>query len=440
MNRKKAAQLAGWAMRTAAAVLLVCLLVPPLVCRADRTLPWQPVTLTPADCRAAVLEDSREALAWRLRLIDEARETLTMAVYDFREDTAGCAVAEALGRAAGRGVQVRLVVDGISGQSALLKGLAALPGTQVRIYNPIRIGRLWHGNYRMHDKYLIADRSAWILGGRNVSDKSLLPGGDLDRDLLVLEGAQPSGALEQLAGYFREVWEGSWCCPVSPTSEDPGLLPQMPGPTEDWCWSDTRFYPVHALELLRGDPAPENKDPVVWKSLAGLMAGQDVLLETPYIICDRAMYRDLHQVIQQGGSLRILTNAPETGANLFGCAALPGSRSRLTGLGAMTAEWLGGGSLHGKTLVVGDRLSLVGSFNLDMRSAYLDTELMVAVDSPELNAALRSGLERRMEASRISLQGEQTLGPDCLEVQMAPLRAVVHRVAALVTAPFRYLL
>lgn len=42
-----------------------------------------------------------------------------------------------------------------------------------------------------------------------------------------------------------------------------------------------------------------------------------------------------------------------------------------------------------RRIQIDDRLSLIGSFNWDMRSAYLDTELMLLVDCPALNAALR---------------------------------------------------
>lgn len=45
--------------------------------------------------------------------------------------------------------------------------------------------------------------------------------------------------------------------------------------------------------------------------------------------------------------------------------------------------------MHTKSILIDDRLNLIGSFNWDMRSAYLDTELMLLVDCPALNAALR---------------------------------------------------
>ena len=57
--------------------------------------------------------------------------------------------------------------------------------------------------------------------------------------------------------------------------------------------------------------------------------------------------------------------------------------------------------MHTKSILIDDRLSLIGSFNWDMRSAYLDTELMLLVDCPALNAALREQTEEMMRQSRL---------------------------------------
>ena len=51
--------------------------------------------------------------------------------------------------------------------------------------------------------------------------------------------------------------------------------------------------------------------------------------------------------------------------------------------------------MHTKSILIDDRLSLIGSFNWDMRSVYLDTELMLLVDCPALNAALRERTDRK---------------------------------------------
>ena len=66
---------------------------------------------------------------------------------------------------------------------------------------------------------------------------------------------------------------------------------------------------------------------------------------------------------------------------------------------------MGGHSCHTKALLLDDRMSIVGSYNFDMRSTYQDTELMLAVDCPELNAIIRQETEYDKTCSKI-------MGPD----------------------------
>ena len=54
---------------------------------------------------------------------------------------------------------------------------------------------------------------------------------------------------------------------------------------------------------------------------------------------------------------------------------------------------MGGHSCHTKAVLIDDRMSIVGSYNLDMRSTYQDTELMLAIDSEKLNSMIRKEAE-----------------------------------------------
>ena len=58
-------------------------------------------------------------------------------------------------------------------------------------------------------------------------------------------------------------------------------------------------------------------------------------------------------------------------------------------MGAKVLEYHGGVSYHGKSAVIDDRLAIVGSFNMDMKSAYQDTELMLVIDSRPLCEILK---------------------------------------------------
>lgn len=92
----------------------------------------------------------------------------------------------ALRDAAARGVRVRLLVDDFytAGEDDLLLGLAAHPNVELHWFNPFRAGRAstlmrfiaWANDFdrvnrRMHNKLLVADNAAAVVGGRNVADE-----------------------------------------------------------------------------------------------------------------------------------------------------------------------------------------------------------------------------------------------------------------------------
>ena len=77
------------------------------------------------------------------------------------------------------------------------------------------------------------------------------------------------------------------------------------------------------------------------------------------------------------------------------------NRNRILSTGINIWEYEGGYSYHGKSILIDDDLSVIGSFNMDMRSAYLDTELMLVIRSKDINKQLEEGM---MEYERVSRQ------------------------------------
>lgn len=97
--------------------------------------------------------------------------------------------------------------------------------------------------------------------------------------------------------------------------------------------------------------------------------------------------------------------------------------------------------MHTKSILIDDRLSLIGSFNWDMRSAYLDTELMLLVDCPALNAALREQTEEMMRQSRLVLPGgTETAGAAYIAPERSPFKAALQAVIRSLIRPFRFVL
>ena len=93
--------------------------------------------------------------------------------------------------------------------------------------------------------------------------------------------------------------------------------------------------------------------------------------------------------------------------------------------------------MHTKAMVVDDRLSVVGSYNMDMRSTYQDTEMMLAVDSKELNALLRSQAESDKTYSRTMRDGEYEMGENYHPVEMSMGKRIFYGVLRVLIIPIR---
>ena len=125
--------------------------------------------------RIAYITDNNDALLYRLGMIEEAEKSIILSTFDFNDDEAGQDILSALLNAADRGVDIRVIVDGISGfmdvqHNPWFLALDAHKNAQVRIYNPVNFLKPWDMQARLHDKYLIIDDQMYTLGGRNTTN------------------------------------------------------------------------------------------------------------------------------------------------------------------------------------------------------------------------------------------------------------------------------
>lgn len=99
---------------------VICLVIPPLFHKTTdtalrQTEDWCDAEGAAAQERILSIDDNREALIWRLRLIESAKEKIVLTTFDFRSDNSGKDIMAALLQAADRGVEVQILVDGIYG-------------------------------------------------------------------------------------------------------------------------------------------------------------------------------------------------------------------------------------------------------------------------------------------------------------------------------------
>ena len=133
-----------------------------------------------------VLEKGEQALLARAWLADHAQNSIEVQYFIWSTDNIGILAAEALLRAAQRGVKVKIIVDDllIDAPDKYLLALALHPNIKIKIYNPkhsvgtsffkrvINAVTDFRGvNQRMHDKTFIVDGKVAVTGGRNMADE-----------------------------------------------------------------------------------------------------------------------------------------------------------------------------------------------------------------------------------------------------------------------------
>lgn len=366
--------------------------------------------------RAVILEDNSEALIERVRMIRGAKDRILLSTFDFRTDISGRTLLAALLDAADRGVSIKIVVDGVCGllrmeQNPYFFALSSHENVEIRIYNRINPLIPWRLMGRLHDKYLIVDTNAYILGGRNSFSYFLgdWPGHkNYDRDVLVYNaGHNTASSLYQVESYFNEIWNlkytrtfhnrksiGERTCVKRAAEELRELYtqyladyPKAVSPAD----YEAITFPTKKITLLSNPTTAYVKEPTVFYALTELMkqAKESVTIHTPYIIANDFMYDSFAEIAAAVPDVKMMTNSVANNGNPFGAGDYQANFSKIHATGIQLLEYEGGVSYHGKSIVIDDDLSIVGSFNMDMRSVYLDTELMLVIDSEEVNAQLR---------------------------------------------------
>lgn len=381
--------------------------------------------------RVAYINDNTDALLYRLHLLDEAKDEIILSTFDFNADKSGQDMMASLLHAADRGVSVR-------------------------IYNPINLLKPWNLQARMHDKYVIVDQKMYLLGGRNTTNLFL---GDysrsknIDRELFVYETAEnDSSSIRQLTDYFESVWALSdskeytykkmtkkiQSCKAKLENRYTSLKEKYPDAYSTWDYEALTLQ-TNKVSLLSNPIKSENKEPWMWYSLHQLMMqGEQARIYTPYIICGKEMYQDLTELHEKNIPVEIITNDVTSGANPWGCTDYLNQKKNIWETGARVYEFMGAHSCHTKAVLIDDRMSIVGSYNMDMRSTYQDTELMLAVDCPELNSIIQAEMERDKTYSKtMGNDSEYDYGENYHSKDLSFGKKIFYAILRVITIPLR---
>lgn len=422
--------------------------------------------------RATILETRGAALDERIRLINRAKEEIVITSYDCRDSESARDILCAALERADAGVRVRILLDGLTAVAnvslrPLFRALNGHANIEIRFYNPPNVLTPWRHMSRMHDKYVIVDDFGYILGGRNMFDHFLgeydSPTGTYsnDREALVYNGAHGTDAgrqssLYQVRDYFEAIWAQSDTRPFVGLSlgeerrarvfEDlraryDDLKRRKPALFTEADYA-AMTVPTKGVWLISNPTNVGAKQPVVFAQLCALMvrAKEDVVIHSPYAVLNGYMREKMGDIAGQV-PVTLMINAVENGANVAASSDYTYHRDEVLATGMRVLEHAGGDSYHGKSVAIDGDVSIIGSFNLDLRSTYVDTELMLVLRGEEVNQMLRGHMEALHTDSRRVIDADSAEVPDGLDIPpLSAWRKVKLRVVGAVLQLVRNLI
>jgi putative cardiolipin synthase len=391
----------------------------------------------PGESGFAIIPNGRQAFTDRVALADLAEKSLDLQYYIWERDETGRILAERVVRAADRGVRVRVLLDDINltGRDAPIAALDAHPNIEIRIFNPFahRGARLFdfaidmaRVNHRMHNKIMVADNAVAIVGGRNIGNDYFEVATDANFRDLDIAAAGP--VVRDISNVFDHFWNSDWAVPVSALVERPYTASDLQATLRSFrerIAEDRYPYPLDQdVAALRADLTSIRDNfiwapgKIVWDDPKDIKAGvehgkmykaffhkldtlrKELLIESAYfVVRDRGVAK-AKQLHDRGVKIRVLTNSLASNDVLAAHAGYAKRRKDLVAngvelyelrpdAGGIKKKVLSGQSkaaLHTKAMVFDRESVFIGSFNLDPRSADLNTEAGLYVESPELAA------------------------------------------------------
>jgi len=373
--------------------------------------------LTLAQNKVALLDDPRISLQIRIDMIRNAQKTLDMATYIYGNDEASSQVIRELILASDRGVQVRLIVDDLNNH--IPKTLLAYmigKGIRIKEFNTFAMNKKLDNIQRMHAKIIVADRLKSIVGGRNIVNSYFYVGEQTnfrDREIFIAGrcGKEASQRFEDL--WFSALLDEITHAKILDEKKNIKVvkkyltdLKEMPFLSVSAIKSTLdhiRFLNVAHVDIFMDRPhSYKYTEKHTTERLISLIlkAQNQILIESPYVILQDSIFSALKTAISKGVRVEILTNSMMTSDSWLVLPVYFKERDQLLKMGFQIKEYVAEDEyLHTKMMLFDDETVYIGSFNMDMLSANINTEVMVEIhDKQVFEAAMAYYMETRSKS------------------------------------------
>ncbi len=292
--------------------------------------------------------------------IERARHHVHLVTYIFKDDRTGHVARDLLEATARRGVEVRVLVDGLGGASPGLEFLAPIVHAGGEASDFLPVGRVlvdFRANLRNHRKLLVVDGTVAFTGGMNVADEYALKDGWVDAHASIR-----GPVVASLQRVFAEDWHfatgrllsAEAYYPPQPAAGNVPVRVVASGPDQD-------------------EPAAEEH---MFRVITSARRTVDVM--TPYLVPTEPIEEALRVASRRGCRVRILFGEPVDHRVVRWASEAYMPRLLAAGI----EIWCHPRMVHGKVVAVDGRLVTLGSTNLDARSLRLNFELNVGVPDP----------------------------------------------------------
>lgn len=302
-------------------------------------------------------------------------------------------------------------------------------------------------NQRMHNKTFIVDNKVVVTGGRNIANEYFDYDHDYnfrDRDILLIGKGTKS-----VSNSFTKFWDSKLTVDVKKVSKETdkpfadtvnytALHQYACNPENFWPQVRTRIKNLpqvfselkesggivwtDSVQFVSDEPGKNDGKNglrgggITTKKLFDLVsnAKYSVDIQTPYLITTPATIKMLRDATSRGVRIRILTNSLASTDNVEAFSGYQRNRKKILETGARVFEFRPYAAertkimtgelqeklnykpifgLHAKSMVIDGKTAVIGTFNLDPRSANLNTECLVIVKNKQIAQGVLKGME-----------------------------------------------
>ncbi len=349
---------------------------------------------------ALLMPTSESSFCRRLKLIEDAQSTVDHMVFDTYEGKFSEYYYTALMRAADRGVKVRIVLDGKMGK---LGGSLKEIGRMLQNYNNIQLYYFNELNILdpgaimtlMHDKLLIVDGDKMIVGGVNMGTGAYMDNYDME---VMVTNSGEHGSVGQASDYYGKMLKSELTRRIISKKRD------LSGRNKYEMNYLSYYYecefanteidysnlgiPADKITFVTNKISGRKKAPIILQAVFNLMeSSKRSIAVTPYALLQNDKKREIRRLAAKNDEFLLITNSLYNTRNV-GYADYYYTRKDYIDENIKLLEFQEKNQLHAKIFSFDGRYSIIGSFNMDERSAHIDTESVVIIDSVRFNAVL----------------------------------------------------